>query len=346
VVVKPSESSPLLASKSSPALPATKYKQKNRERDSTTPPHPLNLPKGGRRTQNSLSAPTAIFDDRLPPPNTEVRVPPPPSRSPSPPRHIVPQGRGNKYTPEDRDFFIRFISWRLKFNPSLTRVDLCEQLAEKAPHHTSQSWASYWSNHHDLPDKILAAAHGEAYGSEDEDESESSADDKDEFPLKRRPKYYESSISSGEDRLSTSVDDARESSEEDEDDDDDGPVRVYSESDMGTKGSPFTDADLYITAKYVASFPDFENVTARERWDPYNELHPQRSAKAWTEYYRRYEHAIKRLAAKIRRQEKSNGSIDSRRARPSWASNSPRWKRKHEEMEENGDDGSKRSRGG
>jgi hypothetical protein len=131
VVVKPSDSSPLLASKSSPALPATKHKQKNRECDSTTPPHPLNFPKGGRRTQNSLSAPTAIFDDRLPPPNTEVRVPPPPSRSPSPPRHIVPQGRGNKYTPEDRDFFIRFISWRLKFNPSLTRVDLCEQLAEK-----------------------------------------------------------------------------------------------------------------------------------------------------------------------------------------------------------------------
>ncbi len=76
---------------------------------------------------------------------------------------------------------------------------------------------------------------------------------------------------------------------------------------MGPKGSPFTDADLYITAKYVASFPDFERVTARERWDPYHELvsevfwiylkaplrlyeHPQRSAKAWTEHYRRYEH--------------------------------------------------------
>ena len=290
VVAKPtlkSESSPSMGSKSSPAPPATKHKQKNRECDPTAP-HPPNFPKGGRRTQNSLSAPTAIFDDRLPPPNTEVRVPPPPSRSPSPPRHIVPQGRGNKYTPEDRDFFIRFISWRLKSNPGLTRVDLCDQLAEKvsaqiivfssndrvkAPHHTSQSWASYWSNHHDLPDKILAAAHGEAYGSEDEDESESSSIDK--FPLKRRPKYYESSLSSDENRLSTSIDDARESSEDDgdeDDDDDDGPVRVYSESDMGPSGASFTDADLYITAKYVASFPDFEKITGRERWDPYHEL--------------------------------------------------------------------------
>lgn len=41
---------------------------------------------------------------------------------------------------------------------------------------------------------------------------------------------------------------------------------------MGSKGAPFTDADLYITAKYVAFFSDFENATTRERWDPYHEL--------------------------------------------------------------------------
>ncbi|KAF8745117.1 hypothetical protein AX14_010581 [Amanita brunnescens Koide BX004] len=271
-----SESSPSVASKSSPAPSATKQKQKNRECASTKSNAP-NLPRVGRTTQNSLSAPTPVYDDRLPPPNAEIRIPSPPSRSPSPPRHIVPQGRGNKYTPEDRDFFIRFISWRLKGNPCLTRMDLCEQLAEKAPHHTSQSWASYWSNHHDVPDKILAAAQG---GSEDEDESESSsAEDKDKFPLKRRPKYYESGSSSEEDRPSTSLDDegdsAQDEDDEDEDedgDDADGPVRLYSENEMGSKGAPFTDADLYITAKYVAFFSDFENATTRERWDPYHEL--------------------------------------------------------------------------
>ena len=133
MVAKPmlkSESSPSLASMSSPAPSATKQKQKNRECTSAKS-NASNPPRVGRTTQNSLSAPTPVFDDRLPPPNAEIRIPSPPSRSPSPPRHIVPQGRGNKYTPEDRDFFVRFISWRLKGNPSLTRMDLCEQLAEK-----------------------------------------------------------------------------------------------------------------------------------------------------------------------------------------------------------------------
>ena len=124
------ESSPPPVIKFSPAPSTTKQKQKARERTSTTP-HAPQPRTGGRTTQNSLSAPSPVFDDRLPPPNKEIRIPPPPSRSPSPPREIVPQGRGNKYTSEDRDFFIKFISWRLKGNPKLTRMELCEQLAGK-----------------------------------------------------------------------------------------------------------------------------------------------------------------------------------------------------------------------
>ncbi|KAK2461645.1 hypothetical protein APHAL10511_006108 [Amanita phalloides] len=336
------ESSPSPAFKVSPTPSTSKQKQRTKERTSTTP-HASHPQRVGRTTQNSLSAPSPVFDDRLPPSNAEVRIPPPPSRSPSPPREIVPQGRGNKYTPEDREFFIKFISWRLKDNPSLTRMDLCDRLAEKAPHHTSQSWASYWSNHHDLPDKILAAARGEAPSSEDEDEDEDSSPDE-EFSLRRRPKYYESSLSSEEENVSTSATGDGDSVYND-DDDNVTPIQVFDESEMGFKGGPFTEADLYITAKYVAFFSDFENVTARERWEPYREVHPQRSAKAWAEYYRRYEHDIQKLAAKIRRQGKSSRRIDSQRARPSWASDSPRWKRKHDEVEERVEEGGKRSRG-
>jgi hypothetical protein len=133
MVAKPmlkSEPSSSPVNKLSPTLSANKQKQKTKERTSATP-HPSHPPKVGRTTQNSLSAPTPVFDDRLPPPNTDIRIPLPPSRSPSPPQHIIPQGRGNKYTPEDRDFFIKFISWRLKDNPGQTRMDLCDQLAEK-----------------------------------------------------------------------------------------------------------------------------------------------------------------------------------------------------------------------
>ena len=117
--------------KASPA-PTMKQKEKiKKERTSVTPSASIPPRISGRTTQNSLSAPDPVFGDRLPPPNTEIRIPAPPSRSPSPPSHIVPSGRGYKYTPEDRDFFIKFISWRLKGDPTSTRMDHCAQLAEK-----------------------------------------------------------------------------------------------------------------------------------------------------------------------------------------------------------------------
>lgn len=80
---------------------------------------------------NSLSVPEPVFGTRLPAPNAVVKVPDPPSRSPDPPTNVVPQRRGNKFTTEDREFFIKFIGWRLRQNPGLNRQGLCEMLAEK-----------------------------------------------------------------------------------------------------------------------------------------------------------------------------------------------------------------------
>jgi hypothetical protein len=54
-------------------------------------------------------------------------------------------------------------------------------------------------------------------------------------------------------------------------DDDNDSVRSFSESEMGSKGGPFTDADLYVTAKYVAAFPAFDEASAKERWQPYSD---------------------------------------------------------------------------
>jgi hypothetical protein len=58
-------------------------------------------------------------------------VPPPPSRSPTPPTDIVVGKNGNKYTEADRKYFIKFISWRLKQDPALSKAELCELLSEK-----------------------------------------------------------------------------------------------------------------------------------------------------------------------------------------------------------------------
>ncbi|KAJ7892037.1 hypothetical protein B0H14DRAFT_3691362 [Mycena olivaceomarginata] len=97
---------------------------------------------GCRRTINSLTTHTAVYNEHLPPPNNELRIPVPPSRSPSPSTEVIPYNRGgHRFTSADR----------------LSRNELCEALAAKAPHHNARSWEGYWSKNHDLPDKILAA---------------------------------------------------------------------------------------------------------------------------------------------------------------------------------------------
>ena len=122
------------------------------------------------------------------------------------------------------------------------------------------SWASYWSNNHDLPDKILAAAGGDGYMSEEE----SSEGDK-PIPIKRRPKYADSTTSEEDD----------EAEEEDGDDDNDEdtariPVKRYKKEEMAETGASYNEADLYITAKYIAEFPHWENVASKDRWERYH----------------------------------------------------------------------------
>lgn len=352
-IKKPSPSA--YKTETSPVIPprAPPKRQTPSDRSGHRTPQPTT---GKRNTINSLTAPAPVFGDRLPAPNAEIQIPDPPSRSPTPPNIVVPhRGRGNKYTPEDREFFLKFIAWRLKGDPTLTRNDLCALLAEKAPHHTSQSWASYWSNRHDLPDKILAAAKGDDY-----DSNESDSEEEEKITVRRRPKYHDSS-SEDEDEEEGEEDDKADAAAE-SDDNDDEPIKVWSESEMGPKGGPFTDADLYVTASYLASFPNFDEASGKERWQPYSESFPQRSAKSWAEYYRRNESSLRRLVRKMKKQghvvSGESSSIHTQRGRPSWASadttDSHQSKRKHSaDLDADGEDDdesppnrNKRGRGG
>ena len=98
---------------------------------SHTPPVNGRPPKRLRATVNSLSAPLVTADVRgLTLPQVDIPVPEPPSRSPSPPTKVQLGAHGNRYTAEDREYFIRFITWRLKQDPTLTKRQLCDQLAE------------------------------------------------------------------------------------------------------------------------------------------------------------------------------------------------------------------------
>ncbi|TRM66400.1 hypothetical protein BD626DRAFT_487678 [Schizophyllum amplum] len=328
--------------------------------------------KKSRRTFNSITGPEAVFDERLPPPHADLKTPEPPSRSPTPPTLIVAAGRGNKFTPQDRDFFLKFISWRLKENPTLTRGELCDALAQKAPHHSSQSWASYWSNHHDLPDKILASAkeglseeEDDASGEEDGGATETSEEvipqptprrrraaaraarrtSSSEEPASRRRRQPRRAPSS-ESPLSEAEDSEQDGEGEPDDEEDtesaaieDVEIRNWKASDMGTSGGPFTDADYGIVATHIASFVNFKQVTHAEKWGGFHERYPMRSAKAWAEYYRRNEKGLDRLAKVIRkRQQSGKGATHS-------ASREESVKRQHSPDADDDDDEIARKRG-
>ncbi len=107
----------------------------------------------------------------------------------------------------------------------------------------------------------MAAARGEDYSS-------GSSDAEDDGQIRQRPIYKD--VSTTEDEEEVSESDA-EAEEDEEEGGEDAPIKHYSEKNMGEKGSPFTDADVYITAKYIASIPDWDRIVSKQRWDPYAE---------------------------------------------------------------------------
>lgn len=150
--------------------------------------------------------------------------------------------------------------------PHLLSRMLTERLTQ-APHHTAQSWASHWSINHDLPDKILAAARGQEYAiAEDDDEEEESRTSR-----RKRPKYRDPSTSGEEDEDEDDQETASVSNEDEDESDDDTPVKKWHEDDMGQKGEPFSEADMYIASKYIAEFPRWHETTSKDRWGPFAE---------------------------------------------------------------------------
>ncbi|KAL0951400.1 hypothetical protein HGRIS_008096 [Hohenbuehelia grisea] len=256
------------------------------------PAHPADVIKtnGRRQTINSLTTPNPVYDEKNPPPANEIVIPTPPSRSPTPPTIVIPGPRGNKYTPEDRDYFIKFIGWRLKCDPSLTKQDLCELLAEKVPHHTAGSWNSHWGARHELADRILSAADQDSADGEGED------DDEDDAPVrpaaKRSPRKRPNYVESSEGENSSSSTDADASGSEEEEDEyrktKSRPARGGGGGGgKGTSGVPFTDEDFENMAAHVATMlPEWDSLSRSERWKSFTRKYPKRSEAAWAEHYR------------------------------------------------------------
>ncbi|KAF7306785.1 hypothetical protein MIND_00470200 [Mycena indigotica] len=270
-----------------PSVSRSRKPRKKKKRDETEIIQQPGSSGGRRQTINSLTAHTLVLSNsRLPPPNTEIRIPPPPSREPIPPTLVIPHNRGgHKFTTEDKKYFLEFIQWRLQEDPSLNRKDLCEELGEKAPHHNYTSWNSYWSNHHDLPDKILAQARNE-------DSDNDSAKPRDKIqPL---PRYKEDSSDS---ELSAAASGSED--EWQEEDEDSVEIATEDETQMGAAGAPFNSADFAALARHIASYPNWEYSSNAAKFGAFVDKYPERSAKAWGEFYRRNDKLIDRMVRKL-----------------------------------------------
>lgn len=134
---------------------------------------------------------------------------------------------------------------------------------KQAPHHTSQSWASHWSNNHDVPDKILAAARGD-----EEPVYVTASSSHGHNPVRRKRTYKDLSTSEEEDGGTRDDDDSNAPDDDSSTSSNNLPLRVYTEKEMGQKGGAFTEADMYITAKWIASHPNWHNMNFRQRWEP------------------------------------------------------------------------------
>lgn len=136
-----------------------------------------------------------------------------------------------------------------------------------------------------LPDKILAAAYGEADTNEEDSEDESSGEEEVQKSRPRKSIYKESS-SEGDEQ------DADDDLDQEKDQDEDFILPSFDESAMGMAGGSFTDADFALTARYIASFNGFSNKTHSSKWVPWSQRYPQRSHKSWAEFYRRNEQSV------------------------------------------------------
>ncbi|KAG2159707.1 uncharacterized protein EDB93DRAFT_1259894 [Suillus bovinus] len=313
---------------------------------STAPSLGYRPPKRPRATLNSLSAPLlpTNLPSKLMPLQADITLPRPPSRSPTPPTRIEPGTNGNRYTEEDRAYFLKFISWRLSQDASLTKKELCAMLNEKAPHHSAPSWASHWHARHDIADKILYSFQGD---DEDEDEEEGDEDDEDSDSPNAPSDAMEDSetevIRQTTSTLRSTKSDARfpktkigasrrvasssrHSPSPSCDNYDASATTDTDEADMGAIGGSFTPADWRIIARYVARTPGWNDMVGRERWEGFLAKFPdsERSEKSWGEFYRRNEDAIISLAAHYKGTKWSSNSIKMQQGRPSWARNQAR----------------------
>lgn len=232
-----------------------------------------------------------------------------PSRTPSPPARVVANPLGNAYTDEDRAYCEKIIRRRLKQDPTITRNMVAEELGMKAIQHTAQSWAAFIRRQQTLDD-LFSVAFLEHRAREAQRKNDKRGKRKCSPSFESSESTSDSSSGSGEDTDSNS-------GESDEERD---------RRRMSGPGEGWTNSDRRIVARYIARTEGWDEMTNREKWEPFAELHDARNAKAWAETFRnrKEDPDLKALIRKYRRRREREirASANSRVAIPSWATGS------------------------
>ncbi|TBU22057.1 hypothetical protein BD311DRAFT_792402 [Dichomitus squalens] len=63
-----------------------------------------------------------------------------------------------KFTDDEKVFFVHWLRWRLRQGPLPDKDELFEELQTELPHRTASMWKSHWEDHPELPDQIYLAA--------------------------------------------------------------------------------------------------------------------------------------------------------------------------------------------
>ncbi|KAI5123548.1 hypothetical protein M0805_003368 [Coniferiporia weirii] len=272
-----------------------------------------------RRTLNSLSSTPAQSLLVLVPPGVPIDhhtgLPAAPPRSPSPPV----ANPGQKYTDQDEIFFFKRIAYDLARDPDLSKASLCDILAEKAPHHSSLSWRTYWTRKDDVADKMLFLTQ-----LDDEDREKAiqswktgtsvTADNASRPRKARRVTYKESSDSESSGSRSEST--HSQGKKDSDDNDEDAVGSTDDDEELGEAGTPFTIAETRVLAKHIATVPDW--YKGHREWDTFCSTYTQRTPASWKEFYRRKTKDIDVLAKRYIRRTKKERSVSVQRGRPSW----------------------------
>ncbi|KAF8507208.1 hypothetical protein F5888DRAFT_1602957 [Russula emetica] len=219
--------------------------------------------------------------------HSDLPIPPPPEVEPIPPTKVVKSPQGNLYTVEDKKYFSKYISWALQDNPFLTKSVLIERLAENVPHHTANSWNSYWARD-PLSDRLMTAARERATGGQ-------------------------GSTGNGE-KEEIEVEDDQETWEEGSSlDSDEGDAAT------GEHGHFFGAAEMRTMAKYIArGDPPWDHMKAFANLK-LSVQHPHRSEVSYSIKYRSKEQEFLKVAERYRRR-----ALRQQRGTPSWANTSGR----------------------